>query len=215
MKRLIIYGAGGFGREILDVVHASNKLCKQWDVIGFCDDDPTLKGKTIHGVPVLGNIDEIGDGQEELYFICSVGSPRIRKNIVQKILQRGFKFATIIHPNAILTKYVTLGEGVIVCAGVIMTNEIKIGDHVIINLDVTIGHDTRIEDYCTISPGVHLSGYNSIKQGVDIGTGAVTIQNITIDEWTIIGAGAVVTKNFTNNVTAVGVPAKVIKKNKL
>jgi sugar O-acyltransferase (sialic acid O-acetyltransferase NeuD family) len=110
-----------------------------------------------------------------------------------------------------MTEFVTLGEGVIICAGCILTNQITIGNHVIINLDVTIGHDSIIEDFCTLSPGVHISGRNKIGEGANVGTGAVTIQGIVIGRWSIIGAGAVVAQDIPDKVVAVGVPAKPIK----
>jgi len=212
MKNLIIFGVGGFGREILDVINAIVQTENKWNFLGFSDDNIDLYGKIIHGFPVLGNLEDVSNAfsNEDVWFICSVGDPKIRKQIVERIHKFGFKFATLVHPNATLTEYVKLGEGVVICAGVIFTNEISVGNHVIINLGVTIGHDVIIEDFVTLNPGVHINGKNIVREGVYIGSGAVTIQNITIGAWSIIGAGAVVVNNIEQGITAVGVPAKKI-----
>lgn len=213
MQSIVILGAGGFGREVLDILLAQNKISGKWRILGFIDEDPELKGRVLNGYPVLGSFDWFSkENTEGLVAVCAIGDNISKRKVVEKAKNAGLRFTNAIHPTAIMTDFVTLGEDVIICAGCIFTNQITIGDHVIINLDITIGHDTVIEDFCTLSPGVHISGTNKIGEGANIGTGAVTIQGISIGKWSIIGAGAVVVRDIPDKVVAIGVPAKPIRK---
>jgi sugar O-acyltransferase (sialic acid O-acetyltransferase NeuD family) len=212
MQSIVILGAGGFGREVLDIIIAQNKVSKRWEILGFVDENTELKGKVLNGYPVLGSFDWFSKiDLKEIRVVCAIGDNISKKKVVEKAKGVGLRFANVVHPSVIMTEFVTLGEGVIICAGCILTNQITIGNHVIINLDVTIGHDSIIEDFCTLSPGVHISGRNKIGEGANVGTGAVTIQGIVIGRWSIIGAGAVVAQDIPDKVVAVGVPAKPIK----
>jgi sugar O-acyltransferase (sialic acid O-acetyltransferase NeuD family) len=212
MQKVVILGAGGFAREVLDIFMAQNAVSPQYEILGFIDENPDHWNIMLNGYPVLGGFDWF-DTQDkaDIRVICGVGNPAVRRKLVQKASNLGLHFCSVIHPTAVLTPFVELGEGVVVTAGCIFTNRIKVGNHVHVNLDCTIGHDVIIEDFCTIAPGVHVSGNVRIKTGCDIGTGTVIIQGITIGEWSIVGAGAVVTKDIPANTTAVGIPAKVIK----
>lgn len=212
MQKVVIIGAGGFGREILDIFLAENKVREKWKVLGFVDDNAELHGKILDGYPVLGSFDWFNTvNTEDVKVVAAIGDNEVRKKVVNKAKERGLGFCTIIHPSAVMTPFVSLGEGVMVTAGVIFTNQITVGNHVIINLDVTIGHDTVIEDFVNLNPGVHINGNNRIGEGAYVGSGAVTIQDIAIGKWSIIGAGAVVIKNVPERVVAVGVPAEVKK----
>ena len=212
MEKIVILGAGGLAREVLDIFLACNAVKSQYDMLGFIDDNPAMHGKELNGYPVLGDFGwfETTDATS-IRLISATGNPVTRSKMVQKAVSRGLEFCNVIHPTAVVTPFVTLGSGVVIAAGCVFTNQIKIGNHVYMNLDCTVGHDCIIEDYCNINPGVHISGNVHIKPGCDIGTGAAIVQGVTIGQWSIVGAGAVVVGDIPANVTAVGVPAKVIK----
>jgi len=214
MKRTVILGAGGFAREVLDILLAQNAVSKQYGILGFIDENPAMKGRILNGYPVLGGFDWFASkDQGAIHAACGIGSPLQRKKVVTKAEDMGLQFCNVIHPTAVLTPFVSLGVGVVITAGTILTNQILVGSHVHINLDVTIGHDCVIEDFCTIAPGVHISGNVKLGTGVSVGTGAVVVQGVSIGSWSIIGAGAVVIKDIPERVTAVGVPARVVKEN--
>lgn len=209
MKEIIIVGAGGFGREVAWLIEEMNKKKKEWNIVGFVDDDKTLQGNIINGFEVVGDIEWLK--KQELYVISAIGDPISKKKIVNKLEGSRNRYPVLIHPSVIYSDKVTFGEGSIICAGNIITTNIEIGKHVIINLDCTIGHDAIIGDYSTILPSVNISGYVNIEKCVSIGTGAAIIQGIAIGNNTIIGAGSVVIKDLPPNCTAVGSPAKPIK----
>lgn len=209
---MVIIGAGGFGREVLDIFEADNERHNAWEILGFVDDNPQMHGHTIREYPILGGVDWfLRSEANDVKAVIAVGDNKVRKKIAEKASGYGAKFCNIIHPSTITTPHVKLGEGVIIAAGCIFTNNIRIENHVIINLDVTVGHDTVIEDFVNLNPGVHINGNNKVLEGAYIGSGAVTIQNVTVGRWSIIGAGAVVVQDAPDRVVAVGVPAKPIK----
>ncbi|MBK8418011.1 acetyltransferase [Candidatus Villigracilis saccharophilus] len=212
LQKIVILGAGNFGRETLDVFNAVNKINPAFDVLGFLDDNEQKKDKKLNGKPVLGGIDWlIGKDLNQIKAICGVGEPHVRRKIIAKAEKLGAQFCNVIHPAAVITDFVDMGVGIVITAGCILTCNITIKDHVHLNLDTTIGHDVVMEKFATTAPGVHISGQVDIGEGTYFGTGAVVVDKIKVGEWTIVGAGAVVAKSLPANVTAVGVPAKVIK----
>ena len=216
MQKLVIIGAGGFARETLDVVDAINAQKPQYDMLGFiADPDYAAAGTILNDKPILGGFDWLADAQQAdnaaIQVVCGVGAPQHRHKLIQRAQATGATFATLIHPNALLTRWVQVGPGSIITAGCVLTNQIVIGQHVHVNLDCTLGHDVVLHDYATLAPGVHVSGNVTLEQGVYVGTGANLIEKLTVGRWSIVGAGSTVTKDIPANTTAVGVPAKVIK----
>lgn len=209
MKDIVIIGAGGFGREVAWLIEDINKENKEWNLLGFVDDNEEIQGKEINGYKVVGNIEWLKN--QELYVVNAIGDPIIKKKVMERLQGSKNKYPVLIHPSVIYSDKVTFGEGSIICAGNIITVNIEIGKHVIINLDCTIGHDAKIGDYSTILPSVNVSGDVDIEECVSVGTGSAIIQGIKIGNNTIIGAGAVVVKDLPANCTAVGSPAKPIK----
>ena len=92
-----------------------------------------------------------------------------------------------------------------------MTTDVQIGRHVILNLGSTVSHDSVVGDFVTVSPGVSLCGKVTVREGCDLGTGCRIIQEVKVGEWSVLGAGTVAVRDILANVTAVGVPAKVIE----
>ncbi|MEK3760025.1 acetyltransferase [Paenibacillus sp. FSL P4-0338] len=212
MKDLVLIGAGGFGREVAWLVDNINKVEKVWNLVGFID--PAHKGESLNGVPVLGGMEWLSSRQSPVSVVCTIGNPEIRSKVIAEVsIYSTVSFATLIDPSVIMSKWVEVGEGSIICAGSILTVNISIGKHVIVNLDCTVGHDATINDFCTLYPSVNLSGNTHLKSYVELGTGSQVIQGINVEDRTIVGAGAVVVRNLPANCTAVGSPAKPIKFN--
>ena len=212
MKKVVIIGAGGFGREVLDVFDACNAIKPEYDVLGFIvQKEYGMPGEIFNDKPILGDFDWLEAHHSDVYATCAVGAPNHRRRLIGQAADLGCRFCNIIHPSAILTRWVSLGEGVIITAGCILTNQIRVGNHVHINLDCTIGHDTVLEDFTTLAPGVHVSGNVTLEQGCYVGTGANIIEKKKIGEWSVVGAGSVIVEDVPANATVVGVPGKVIK----
>lgn len=212
-KNLIIFGGGGFAREVAWLVADINRTLPAdeiWDLIGFVEYSDERVGQILNGIPIISLMNSIFD-KSSTYAIVAIGDTSLKERAVNQAKSLGFKFATLLHPSIQMdSSSVHVGEGSIICAGNIFTVNITIGDHVIVNLDCTIGHDCIIEDLVTISPGCHLSGHTTVRRGAYLGTGAVTVEKHEIGSRSVLGAGAVVVKNVPANVTAVGIPAKPI-----
>jgi len=210
MKSVVIVGAGGFGREVLEIFKDANKQKKTWDILGFIDSNNELHGKRINNYPVLGGLNWF-ENHQNVACVCAVGEPKTKKKVIDELHRMNVQFCNAIHPSVIMSEFVEFGEDVIIGAGTILTVNIKIGSHVIINLNCTIGHDSIIEDYCSIMPTVKINGNNHLHQGVYVGTGSTFIHQVTVGAWTTIGAGAVVVSDIPEHVLAIGLPAKVHK----
>lgn len=208
---VVIYGTGGFAREVHQVVEDSNAQEQRWNFLGWIDDDAESVGREVHGLAVLGGAAWLAE-HPQVGVLVGVGATPARLRIVRSIREvSGNPFPTLIHPLAWLGNRITLGDGTVVCAGNLLTTDMTIGRHVILNLDCTVGHDSVVEDFVTVAPSVNISGNVAIGVGCDLGTGATLIQGVKIGHWTTVGAGAVVVRDIPANVTAVGVPAQPIK----
>ncbi len=213
MKKLVIIGVGGFGKEVAWLVERINKVNPEWNLVGFVDDNKDLFGNDFNGYKVLGDCNWLKDQEEGIYAVCAVGASKTRKKIIEKFSEQ--QYATLIDPTVEMSNHIKIGHGCIICAGSILTVNIELGEHVIINLDCTIGHDTDIASFSTLYPSVNISGNIILEECVEMGTGSQIIQGKKIETGTIVGAGSTVIKSLPPNCTAVGSPAKPIKFNNI
>jgi sugar O-acyltransferase (sialic acid O-acetyltransferase NeuD family) len=212
VTKVVIVGAGGFGREVLEIFKDQNKVSKKWDILGFIDDNKQSQGAVINDYPVLGGLDWLQENHKgNMKCVVAIGTCETRRLVTVKLEKMGMSFCNIIHPSVIMSEFVKMGEGVIICAGSILTVNIEIGCHTHININSTIGHDAVIGAYSTINPTAIINGNNVLGEGVYVGTGATFIQGVSVGDWSTIGAGAVVVRDIPEKVVAVGVPARVIK----
>ena len=191
-----------------------NKVNRQWNLIGFIDENTYNYGKGINGYKVLGGF-EFLENKNDIYYVCAIGKSSIRKKVIEEKCEKlGIKAATLIHPSVIMSNNLnSIGEGSIICAANILTVNIEIGKHSIINLDCTIGHDVNVGNFSTIYPSSNISGNCVIGECTEVGTGTQIIQGKKIGDNCIIGAGSVVINDVKEKCVAVGVPAKVVKVN--
>lgn len=213
MKDIAIFGVGGFGREVLTLIQDINRVSKEYNILGFFDDGHD-RGEMVNGYPVLGKMDELNQWSGELCLAVSIGNPKVKKSVIDRIVNSHVSYPTLIHPSVLIgdKKFVEIGQGCIICAGNILTTNIRVGNYVIMNLSCTTGHDSIIGDYSAFMPSVNISGEVTVGDGVYVGTGVKIINQVVIGEYATIGAGAVVVRNVPGYCTAVGVPAKVLIK---
>lgn len=210
-KDIIIIGAGGLGREILWLLEEQNNKELVWNIIGFVDDNDTLKNKNIKGYPVLGTVEWLSNYSNYVSVVCAIANPFVRANIINNIKYNEYiQYPNIIAEGVKISDSVNMGIGNIICTSSILTTDINIGNFTIIDINSTIGHDAVIGDYVMIYPSVNISGFVNIGKYTEIGTGTQVIQGLSICDETIIGAGAVVVKNVAIKGTYVGVPVRRI-----
>ena len=207
---LVVYGAGGMGRELMWQLDSQNK--GEFNLLGFADDSAEKINTVINGFKVLGGTDWLLKREEKTAVVLALGDSFVRKKVAEQLKKNdNLVFPNIISSDSIVSEFVELGEGNIICFGSIVTVNIKIGDFLLCNRSCNIGHDTIIGDYVTLNPGVILSGNVTVGECANIGTGSVVIQGKTIGNGSTVGAGAAVVRDIPDNCTAVGVPAKPIK----
>jgi len=209
--KIAIMGCGGHGREMAQLIGRMRRAGSDVEPLGFLDDNPALQGATVAGLPVLGGRDWIELHHFECEVICAIGKPRARRAAVAELARLGARFATLIDPAVSVPAEAVIGEGSMICAGTIMTTNARIGRHVIVNLGCTLSHDADLADFATLACAVHLSGNVTVRAGAELGVGVNVIPGVTIGEWSMVGAGATVIRDLPPHVTAVGVPARVIK----
>ncbi|WP_084647520.1 acetyltransferase [Clostridium estertheticum] len=211
-KDIVIFGAGGFGREVMWLLEENNSDIETWNILGFVDDTPNFKGKVVNGFPIVGNTDWLIEYGKELSVVCCIGNSKDRQSVIKKLQNnKNLKFPNIISKDARVSRLVSFGQGCIICGGSTLTVNIRLGDFLIVNLNCTVGHDAVLNKFVTLNPSVNVSGYVQIGNCSEIGTGSQIIQHTQIGCNTIVGAGAVVVKDLPSNCTAVGGPAKPIK----
>ena len=209
----IIIGArkDGHAKVVLEIINAG----KKYNVIGFVDDDPAKIGTEIKGIKVIGSVKELKEFKERLGVkagIVAIGDNVMRRSLSQKIIESGIELINAIHPTVIKDPDVDIGKGCYIGQGVILVTGTRIGNCVNIHTGATIDHDNIIEDGANLGPGVHTAGRVKIGRDAFLGTGAIVIPDGVVGENSIIGAGSVVLNNVPPNVTAVGVPVRIINK---
>lgn len=211
MKKIIILGAGGNSKVIIETILLRKEILQEnIEIVGILDDD--IHKHSLCGYRVLGKISDIKKYRKRdgVFFVNGIGSNVIRKKVFNQFID--VDWYTVIHPNSIISKTVGIGTGTVIMAGVIINADSKIGNQCIINTGAIVEHENIIEDFVHLASGVTTAGSVRVGEETMLGTGAKVIQGVQIGNKTIIGAGAVVISDMPSNCTAVGVPAKVIKR---
>lgn len=212
MKKIAIYGAGGLGREVLQIILDINEQQPEWDLKGFIVDREFRVQNEVSGYPVHDTFQWL-TANADTYIAVAIGSSAGRMKAVRRLQGWGYdRYATLVHPLAWIGRNVEIGSGSIICAGCQITTDIKIHDHVHINIGTTIGHDAELNAYVTTNPNVSISGNATLGVGVEVGTGSIVLPNRGVGDWSVLGAGSVVTTDIEANATAVGVPARIVKR---
>ncbi len=214
---LLIYGAGGFAREVAWLAETCQRHGNGMEPVAFIDDlADTNQPRIVNGLPVY-TLEAAINRFPHAAFTAAIGNPKARQSVTEKALAASLRLASLVHPRVEMSRFVDLGSGSVICAGNILTTNIALGTGVQVNLDCTIGHDAILGDYVTLAPGAHISGNVHLGKRVYVGTGAVIINGslsdpLLIGDDAVIGAGACVTKSVAAGLTAVGVPAKPIER---
>ncbi len=209
-KRIFVYGAGGHGKVVADILLASGKAV----VTGFVDDDPALQGAQVLGLPVVGNDDWLRAQAHAgpIAVALGIGANQARRKVAESCQAAGIEILTPIHPAATVARSVKLGRGTVVMAEAVLNADARVGLGVIVNTGAVVEHDVVIGDYAHLSPNSAMGGASSMGELSHLGLGASVLPGIKIGSGATVGAGAVVTRNVPNRVVVVGVPARLLQK---
>jgi sugar O-acyltransferase (sialic acid O-acetyltransferase NeuD family) len=207
LRDLVIVGAGGHGRELLDIIEAINSVEATFRFLGFIDDgSPDLERLARRNASHLGTLDTIGTYGAE--YVVGIGDGEARRQVVSVADAAGCEAATLIHPAASCGGDVVLGPGVVLAAGARVTTNVRLGAHTHLNINSVVSHDCAVDAFVTLSPGALVNGSVRIGEGAFLGTAAVITPGRSVGSWSKVGAGAVVVDDVRSGATVVGVPAR-------
>lgn len=207
MKNLIIVGAGGYAKSVLDSVDYMN-----FKMVGFIDDIKP-EGSEHQGYPIIGNtIDCIPNPEKNVYFIA-IGNNDKRKKWFEILKSHNLSLINVIDRSALVSPYSTIGEGCFIGKLAIVNHDASVGDNCVINTRALLEHGCRISSHVNISTNCTLNGDVICEEGCFVGSGAVCNGQLTIGAWGLVGSGAVVIKNVLPHTIVVGCPAKEIESN--
>lgn len=209
MNKLIILGAGGFGREVHSWLSDWCENNRAWSISGFIDDNPDALNGFDGTPPILSKISSYKPEADE-YIVCAIGNPQTKKSITQALLEKNAKFFTFQHPSAIIGKRVSIGTGTVICPNAVITTDVSIGEFVTINAASTVGHDASIGSYSTLSGHCDVTGGAQLGECVFMGSHATVLPKTRVESNACIGAGSVALRKVSAGTTVFGVPAKRI-----
>lgn len=209
MKHLIILGAGGMGRQVLSFAKSCDGFEKEYDIKGFLDDNLEAMKAFPGYPPVLGTVDDYKVEADDVFF-NSIGDVQSKKRCINKILDKGGEFITLVHPTAQVSPETKIGKGCMIGSYVGIGVETTIGDFCLIQSKATIGHDVHIADYARIDCNVVLIAGVNVGNDVCIHTSAVINHDVSLGDGSIVGAMSFVIRNVKAGQTVFGNPAKKI-----
>lgn len=209
MQRLIIVGAGGFGREALGWAQAIPHEQRRWEMVGFLDSNPQALAGLAAPYPIIGDPLTYVPTDVDV-FLCAIGDPAAKLHVCRSLRTRGAHFITFIHPTAVVGPDCVIGEGSVLCPGAVVTTNVTLGRFVVLNLSATVGHDATLGDGCTLNCHADVSGRATLGDGVFMGSHALVLPHAIVGDHAVIGAGSVVLRKVRARATVMGVPAKQI-----
>jgi sugar O-acyltransferase (sialic acid O-acetyltransferase NeuD family) len=210
---LLLIGAGGFARETLELVRAVNRATPTWEVVGLLDDDAGMHGRRIGGVEVIGPSAVARDHADALVTLCvaSPDDPLRRLRLAARLHLPPERFATLVHPAAVVPESGSIGPGTVLHATAVVTADVALGAHVAVMPAVVLTHDDAVGDGVTFGAGARIAGGVTIDRGAYVGAGALIRENVTVGGGAVIGMGAVVTRPVPAGEVWAGVPARRLR----
>jgi acetyltransferase EpsM len=214
LKKIIIIGGMGNGTVALSTIEDINKNVTEWEVLGFFNDFETSE---INGYPVIGKVDRESAAEylsnKDVFFLYTLISSKLNHKFIHKLHEMDIpdeRFATIIHPTAIISKFAKIGNGVSIQPFVSVGPNVTIGNHVQIYAQSLIGHNSTLDDYSYVANNASISAAVHLRSGAYLGINCSILENTIIGEWALVGMGSVVIKDVPDFNKVVGNPSRLI-----
>lgn len=213
-KKLIIIGAGGNGLVARSTVNDINRREKEWEFLGYLDDNKSGKVK---GGEVIGDVTkkdvERYISVDNVYFLNTLISSSISEGMADRLDDLGIptkRLAKIVHPTSVVSDYADVGNGVCIHPFVSVGPGVNVSDNVQIYANSLIGHGSELKRYAYVANNACVGAHVTLEEGAYLGTNSSTLENISIGRWGLVGMGAVVIDDVEPYSKVVGNPAKVI-----
>jgi sugar O-acyltransferase (sialic acid O-acetyltransferase NeuD family) len=205
--KAVLAGVGGFGREVICWARDAAAAGTFPELVGYLNDNSESLANFGYKLPYLGEIKRYIPNSETL-LIVAIADPAGRRLVTEALLDKGSRFATLIHPSAVVARSATIGVGTIVCPHALVSADAKVGNFVIVNANSSVGHDVCIGSYCTLSAHVDITGGVIVGEDVFFGSGVSVVPHIRIGKNAKIGIGAVVVRSVADGGTMYADPAR-------
>lgn len=205
-RKLLFLGDGRFAVEALEIAEAAGEFSPLGFVNSLVRPAP---GAALEGLPVFW-VDEVPFGPGECEVVCAIVTTE-RRAFIDLMRGRGYRFATLIHPSANISRRARIAQGCIVNAGAVIGSNATLAGDVVVNRGALVGHDDRIGTCCTIGPGANIAGNVEIGEGTFVAQGAVIRERLKVGAGAVVAAGAVVLDDVAANHMVAGVPARSIR----
>ena len=194
-------------------MRAVNAVAPTWQLAGVLDDDPATHGSSLLGVDVIGPAEAAHEHPEALVVACvaSPDDPSRRLRLVSKLSLPAERYATLMHPTAVVPASASIGPGTVLHAGTVLTADVELGAHVAVMPAVVLTHDDVVEDGVTFGAGARIAGAVTIERGAYIGAGALLRERLVVGAGAVVGMGAVVTRPVPAGEVWVGSPARRLR----
>jgi UDP-perosamine 4-acetyltransferase len=212
---VIVVGAGGHAVVVADALLAQGR-----EVLGFVDVDATLHGRSLLGRPVLGSDDaleghkaggvELANGVGGAGNLATVREGSLRRRVQEQLEAAGWRFATVIHPQSIVSAHAAVEPSAHVLAGAVVQALARIERGAIVNTRAVVEHHAHVGAFSHIAPGAVLCGHVDVGAESHVGANAVVRQGVTLAERVVAGMGAAVVRDVFSGVVA-GVPARPVE----
>lgn len=209
MKRLLIIGARGFGREVYCLALQSIGYGDEFTVTGFLDDKKSALDGYPGYPPIIDSVEHYVPRADDV-FVCALGDVHYKHKYVGMILDKGGKFISLIHSTATISANSTLGRGCIVAPSVSISCDVTIGDFVTLQRRATLGHDAVVGNYAHLNTNSFMGGFSRLGDLSTVWTGGILLPHVTVGDRCVVGAGCVVIRNVPSDTTVYGNPAKIL-----
>ena len=203
MRSVAILGGGKFGRQLARLLRGD--FSDRFSLRGFVDD--TMP----EGVNVEGDGDTLGGwdrftsihrpGEVELVLAVGYADLDARRRVFDRARQAGYRFATLVHPQAIVAPDAQIDEGAIVMAGAVIDGAASVGAGTFLDIGALVCERVRLGRLNYVSAGVAIGGDAVIGEANFIGLNATVVDDVSIGDGNRVQVGAVVHRNVGDRST--------------